>query len=130
MTATEEQHAAAVIAALSAATAAPYDLDDAKKLTAAQIYPGYTGVTVSPRFGAPNRAPGSTGRRGWRITTRQVGGTVSNAREMRKRTHAALEFVRLSVGGGTTTPIQFEGAEPIGEDDGYWSGLETWTYAI
>lgn len=128
MTATEEQHATAIKAALTAQLAAPYDLDDAKALTA--IPNAYTEVMVSPRSGAPLRNPGSTGRRGWRIATRQVGSTVSNAREMRKRTHAALEFVRLTVGGDVTTPIQFEGAELIGEDDGYWSGLETWTYAI
>lgn len=127
---TEDQHAAAIITALTAANAAPYDLDDAKKLTTAQIFPGYTEVTVSPRSGAPNRSTGSTGRRGWRITTRQIGGTVSNAREMRKRTHAALEFARLTVGGDKTSPIQFEGAEPIGDDDGWYSGLTTWTYAI
>jgi hypothetical protein len=127
VTASEEQHAAAVIAVLTAAN--PYDLDDAKALPT-PLPGGYTEVMVSPRFGAPSRNPGSTGRRGWRISTRQVGTTVSNAREMRKRTHAALEFVRLTVAGDQTTPIQFEGAEPIGEDAGYWSGLETWTYAI
>lgn len=129
MTATEEQHAAAIIAALTAKSAAPYDLDDAKALVP-PLPKGYTEVMVSPRAGAPLRNPGSTGRRGWRIATRQVGTTVSNAREMRKRTHEALEFVRLTVGGDQTTPIQFDSAEEIGEDDGYWSGLETWTYAI
>lgn len=128
MTATEEQHAAAIVAALTAANAAPYELDDAKALTT--IPNGYTEVMVMPRAGAPNRNPGSTGRRGWRITTRQVGTTVTNAREMRKRTHAALEFARLTVGGDKTTPIQFEGAEVIGEDGEFWSGLETWVYAI
>lgn len=128
MTGTEEQHAAAIVAALNAESAAAYDLDDLKKLAAQPAF--YTEVTVTPRFGAPNRNPGSTGRRGWRITTRQVADTVSNAREMRRRTHAALEFARLSVAGGTSTPVQFEGAEAIGEDDGKWSGLETWTYAI
>jgi hypothetical protein len=128
VTATEEQHAAAIIAALTATSAAPYDLDDAKALTT--IPNGYTEVMVSPRGGAPLRSPGSTGRRGWRIATRQVGTTVSNAREMRKRTHEALEFVRLTVGGDQTTPIQFDSAEQIGEDDGYWSGLETWTYVL
>jgi hypothetical protein len=128
VSASEEECAAAVIAALSAASAAPYDLDDVKALPT--VPDGYTEVLVARRGGAPNRNPGSTGRRGWRISTRQVGTSVTNAREMRKRTHAALEFVRLTVGGDKTTPIQFEGAEPIGEDGGYWSGLETWTYAI
>lgn len=128
MTATEEQHAAAIIAALTAAQAAPYDLDDAKALDPVPY--GYTEVMVMPRGGMPVRLPGSTGRRGWRISTRHVGTSVSNAREMRKRTHAALEFARLVIGGDTTTPIQLEGAEVIGEDGEYWSGLETYIYAI
>ena len=76
------------------------------------------------------RDPAATGRRGWRITTRQVGKTITNARQMRTRTHAALEGVRLTVAGDLTTRIQFESAEVIGEDGSYWSGLETWTYAI
>lgn len=124
----EEQQAAAVIAALNAEDANAYDLDDIKQLTT--LPASYTEVMVMPRAGAPNRNTDDTGRRGWRITTRQVGTTVSNAREARKRTHAALEFARLSVDGATTTRIQFESAEPIGEDDDYWSGLETWTYAL
>ena len=125
---TEEQHATAIKAALTAQLAAPYDLDDLKALTTPPAQ--YTEVTVSRRFGGENRATGSTGRVGWRITTRAVAKTVSNAREMRKRTDAALLYVRLTVDGDKTTPIQFEGAEPIGDDDGWWSGLTTWTYAI
>ena len=128
MTATEEQHAAAVKAALTAQSAAPYDLDDLKALATPPAQ--YTEVTVSRRFGAQNRATGSTGRVGWRITTRAVAKTVSNAREMRKRTAAALSYVRLTVDGDQTTPIQFEGEEPIGDDDGWWSGLTTWTYTL
>lgn len=118
----------AVIAALSAVSAAPYDLDDIKALASPPAQ--YTEVTVSRRFGGQNRATGSTGRVGWRITTRTVAKTVSNAREMRKRAETALLYARLTVGGDETTPIQFEGAEPIGDDDGWWSGLTTWTYAI
>ena len=125
---TEEQHAVAVIAALNAASAAAYDIDDLKTMTT--LPNSYTEVTVSPRFGAPNRNPGSTGRTGWRITTRAVAKTVSNAREMRKRADVGLKYARLTVAGDQSTPIQPEGAEPIGGDDGWFSGLTTYTYAI
>lgn len=128
MTSTEEQHATAIKAALTAQTAAPYDLDDLKALSSPPA--SYVEVTVSRRAGAPLRNPGSTGRTGWRITTRSVAKTVSNAREMRKRTATALLYARLTVDGDKTTPIQFEGEEPIGDDDGWYSGLSTWTYAI
>jgi hypothetical protein len=36
----------------------------------------------------------------------------------------------LTVVGMTTTPIEFETAQVIGPDDGYWSGAENWTYAL
>lgn len=124
----EEVHAAAVKAVLTTATAAPYDLDDIKATATPPA--SYTEVTVSRRFGGDDRNAGPKSRTGWRITTRQVAITVSNAREMRKRTHTALEDVRLTVGGKSTSPVEFEGGEPIGEDDGKWSGLETWTYSI
>lgn len=124
----EELHATAVKAVLTTASAAPYDLDDLKALATPPAQ--YVEVTVSRRFGGEARNAGPKSRTGWRITTRQVAATVSNAREMRKRTHAALEAVRLTVGAEVSSPIEFEGGEPIGEDEGQWSGLETWTYSI
>lgn len=124
----EDLHAAAVIAALNGKQAAGYELDDAKALT--DIPDGYTEVMVTRRYGAVRRNDGTTGRQGWRIATRQIGSSITNARTMRNRTHQALEFVRLTIGGALTTPIQFEGAEDIGEDGDHYSGLETWTYAI
>lgn len=126
MSGTEEQQAAAVIAALMTANAAPYDLDDVKEL--ATLPPQYTEVTVSRRYGGDERNTASTGRVGWRITTRAVAQTVSNAREMRNRAVAALLYKRLTVADDQTTPIQFESEEPIGVDDGWYSGLCTWTY--
>lgn len=126
---TEEQHATAVLAALNGALAASmpaYDYDDVPATRPAN----YVEVTVSRRAGAPNRAPGSTGRSGWRITTRPVSTTVSNAREMRKRCVSALLYVRLTVDGDISSPIQFETEDPIGPDDGWYSGLSVWTYAL
>lgn len=125
---TEEQHALAVIAALNAANAAAYDIDDLKGMTTLPAQ--YTEVTISRRFGAPNRNNGSTGRSGWRVTARTVAKTVSNAREMRKRARAGLEFARLTVDGAQSTPVQFESEDPIGDDDGLYSGLTTYVYAI
>jgi hypothetical protein len=127
--ATEEQHAAAVLTALNTALTSnmrAYDYDEVP----ATRPDNYVEVTVSRRFGGDNRAVGSTGRVGWRITTRPVAKTVSNAREMRKRVTTALNAARVTVSGDKSTPIQFEGEEPIGPDDGWYSGLSTWTYAI
>lgn len=126
---TEEQHATAVLTALNAVLTTgmdAYDLDDIPS----PLPDNYVEVTVSSRAGAPNRSTASTGRSGWRITTRTVGKTVSNAREMRRLVRTALLFVRLTVDGDQTTRIQFESEEPIGPDDGWYSGLSTWSYAI
>lgn len=122
---TEEQHAAAVIAALDAAGAAPYDIDDVPDTLPAH----YTEVYVSRRFGGEPRNAGAKGSTGWRIAVRVVAKTVTNARLLRAKVSAALDDVRLTVDGEPTTPVQFEGAEEIGPDDGWFSGLSTYTYA-
>lgn len=125
---TEEPNAVAVLAALNAGSALAYESDDLKAMT--DLPPNYNEVTVERRYGGQSRATGTTTRRGWRITARAVGITISNAREMRKRAATQLEGARVTVDGKTSTPIQFESADPIGEDDGRWSGLTTYTYAI
>ena len=126
MSGTEEEQAAAVIAALNAAGAFAFDVDEMPGKLPAQ----FTQVTISQRFGGNPRQTTRSGVTGWRITTRQVGKSVSNARELRKRTHQALEQAVLAVAGETSTPVAFETADPIGADDGWYSGLETWTYVI
>ena len=121
----EEQHAAAVIAALAAAGAHPYDIDDLP----ATLPSHYTEVYVARRYGGTSRNAGGSGATGWRIATRFVANSVTNARVLRTNATTALEGVRLTVAGTQTTPIQFEGAEDIGPDDGWFSGITTWTYA-
>jgi len=111
----------AVVAALTAANAHPYTLDDIKQMATAPAY--YTEVTVSRRFGGERRGGNASGSTGWRVTTRAVAKTEENAREMRRRA-ASLEDARL----GTSTPVVFETEEAIGEDNDWWSGLTTWTY--
>jgi len=123
---TEELQASAILAALNAQDAHAYDIDDLKALPAPPK--NYTEVTVSRRYGGQDRLPGSTGRVGWRVTTRQVGATVTAARTLRQRAVTALLYQRLTIDGVLTTPIQFESEDPISEDDSWFSGLVTWTY--
>ena len=121
----EEANAAAVIAALTTLNAAPFDLDDVPAVLPVL----YNEITVTRRYGgAPIRGTLPTSAH-YRITVRSVAKTVSNAREMRKRS-SLLEGTVLTVGGLESTPIQFETAELIGEDDGYYSGISSYTYAI
>lgn len=128
----EQEHFDAVVAALTAANARPYDYDSLPASTVTS----YTLVTVSDRFGGTPRMTAQIGTRGVRVTVRAVGITADNAREMRKRADAALREQRLAIDGFTSTPIQFETADPVAQDGdikttGTWySGLSIYTYAI
>lgn len=127
----ESTHLAAVVAALTATGAIPYDLG---KVPGTTGNPGtlparYTEVSVMRRFGGNPRSTSQSGVEGYRITTRAVADSAANARNLRTKQHEALEELVLSVDGQFTSPIKFEGAEPIAPDEGEFSGLTTWTYS-
>lgn len=126
----ETAHAAAVLAALNAALPAStvaYDIDDVPTPRPSR----YVEVTVSRRAGGNLRSAGSTSTAGWRVTTRTVDQfSVSNARKSAATVRGALEFARLVVGGKQSSPVQFETSDPIESDEGWFSGLTAWTYAL
>lgn len=122
---TEQDHAAAIIAALNAAGAVPYLLG-AVPATPPDYY---TEVTVERRFIDEPRVTVGGDRRGWRFTTRAVARKEANARNLRTKADA-LENQRLTVAGQVTTKVRFEGSEPIGDDNDWWTGLTTWTYLL
>lgn len=126
----EQQHFDAVLAALAAANARPYDYDDKPSETS------YSLVSVGDRFGGVMRVTGRTGTRSVRVTVRAVAKTPDAAREIRRRADTALREQRVTVGGYISTPIQFETAEPVGPDgdaaiSGSWfSALSSYTYTV
>jgi hypothetical protein len=122
---TEQEHSDAVVAFLNTLGAVAYDLGDVPH----PLPDWYTEVTVTRRFGGEQRGSGEREGRLWRITTRQVSKRLQAAQNLRAKLDA-LEGAVLTIGGETTTPVEFETADPIGPDDGWWSGLETWTYRI
>lgn len=121
-TTTEADQVAAVVAALSAANAFPHTLGDLARLSVLPDY--YNEVTVSPVYVGSFDSAGGAVVDAWRITTRAVAKTEDNAREMRRRATAALKGNRL----GGSTPVLFESGDPIAPDDGWFSGLTTWTF--
>lgn len=121
---TEDDVVTAVSAALTTTNAAPYTLGDLARLTVPPAF--YNEVTVTPMFVAANDAAGMPVVGAWRITTRAVAKTEGNAREMRRRATVGLQGVRIATGA---TPVLFESADPIAEDDGWYSGLSTWTFS-
>ena len=122
---TEQDHADAILAALTAAGAVPYLLG--KVPATPPDY--YTEVTVERRFIEEPRATVGDPRRGWRFTTRAVARKETNARVLRAKADA-IENQRLTVAGQLTTKVRFETSETIGDDNDWWTGLTTWTYLL
>lgn len=123
--ATEAEHSAAVIAFLDTLKAHPQSFGTAL----VNLPDSFTQVGVARRFGGQQRGSGVREGQLFRIVLRQVAKDFDNAETLRAKS-AGLENAVLTVGGDTTTPIEFESADPIGEDDGRYSGDETWIYRI
>lgn len=121
----EQEHSDAVVAALNGLGGLAFDLGDVPTPAPDK----YTEVTVTRRFGGEQRGSGERDGQLYRITARQVSKVFQNAQNLRVKS-SGLEGLVLTVAGEKTTPIEFESADTIGEDDGWYSGLETWTYGI
>ena len=127
MSVTEQQVVTAVLAVVSGALTGgrqAYDVDKVPSTRPAE----YVEVSVTRRFGGEPRNDAWVGTTGWRIALRFVSqSSVPDARNMARQAGDALEFAVLTAGGLQSTPVQFEGAEEIGPDDGWFSGLTTYT---
>ncbi|HKY58305.1 MAG TPA: hypothetical protein VJL80_09730 [Aeromicrobium sp.] len=89
----------------------------------------YVLLTVERRYVGPRRA-GRAGRSGWRITARYVGRNVDEARWALDKVTDAIDEARLTIGGYVSTPVTHESSTAIEPDDGRFSGLTVWTYAL
>jgi hypothetical protein len=126
-------HAEAAVAALNAHLSAltipreAFDVDDVPTT----LPDAYVEVSVSRRFidGSP-RGDGSKTGTGWRLLTRAVARSTSDARRLHDLCAEALEFQTLTVDGHLTTPLEFETADPIEDDEGWFSGAWVWTYLL
>jgi hypothetical protein len=126
----EALHLAAVLAVMNAGLPAAVRAYASDKVPA--IPPNeYVAVDVLRRAGSPLRATGTPSVGGWRILARFVSATSkTNARKTRQTVTQAVEGVRFTVAGKTTTPTEFETSDDVAPDDGWWSGLTAWTYAL
>lgn len=89
----------------------------------------YVLLTVERRYVEPQTA-GRSGVTGWRVSCRFVGNTTPNARAAGNWVTAALNEVRIALGSVSSTPITHESTTAVESDDGMYSGLSQWTYAI
>lgn len=129
----ERPHAAALEAALTATVGAgrifDYGMVPGADGNAGTLPPIYVLLSIARRYVQPTTA-GRSAVTGWRVSCRYVGRTVAEARWAQMQVATALNEVRLSIGGATTTPITHESTTAIEPDDGMQSGLSSWTYAI
>lgn len=119
----------AALAAINAqfSTERAYDLEDVPN----KRPDDYLEVSLSRRFGGNLKQGGSMDVVGYRLTVRAVSqSSVTNVRNSLEKAREALEFVRLTVGSSTTTPIQFETEDPADYDKGWFSGLLAFTFAL
>lgn len=87
-------------------------------------------LAIERRYVEPRRA-GLTGLSGWRVSVRGVGRTPDEARQALLWATAALEENRLTVADVVSTPLAHESTtNPERDDDGWFSGLASWTYAL
>lgn len=121
---TEAQMLAAAKALLTTAGAKPYTLQEIEDASKPPAY--YTEVSVYQRLGTgPGRArPAESSQ--WRILVRAVGQLYVNAQLMRANA-AALHEATLTVDGETFYVERSVSDDPIGPDDGWWSGTSEFT---
>lgn len=123
--ATEEQVLAAAKVVLTAANAKPHTLQDLDDLDERPEY--YTEVTVAQVVSdGPRRDDEPSERTQWRIVTRAVGERYVNAQLMRTRA-AAMNGAALTVGDETFHAERSVSDDPIGPDNGWWSGTSEFT---
>lgn len=92
----------------------------------------YVEITLSRRFAGNVRA-GVLSPSSWRLTARSVGQYVANARLLHSLVKEELENTVVIVGADESTPVTFEGEEPVGPTDAqrkYWTGMRSYTFAF
>lgn len=128
MSATPQQVVDAALAALNGAlTPTAYDADQVPSPRPAE----YVGVTLIRRFGGVQRGCGTKATVGYRLMVAAVSQVeVSNVRTSLEDSRGALEYVRLTAGTSTSTPIQFETETAAATKDGWSEGRQFYTFVV
>ena len=122
----ESAHLAAVLALLPVAVR-PYSAQQIDELAALPTY--YTEVHVIRRNTVgPDRSGSFARTTGWRILTRVVAERYDNAQECRRRVYDALQERALTVADESFFVRHAVTDDPIGPDDGLFSGTAEYTY--
>lgn len=125
---TEEQHATAVLARLNAGLTIAYERDKLPD----PLPPHYIEFGIAWRPIAAPRRTGAvdSGTESFRFTTRELAKKVADARNLRRLARERLQ-VAFTVADFQVLGVNRETQDEIQEDeDGYYSGLTTWTYSV
>jgi hypothetical protein len=83
------------------------------------------------------RSTATPTRSGWRVSVTVVGAFPDNVRQYAEKVTQALDGVRLTVDGVTSTPVQHESTQAIQRDtsiavgqSGAFSGVSMWTFVL
>lgn len=124
--ATRQDHVDGVLAAFNAADKVAYSADALPDV----LPPAYIEIHVSRRFGGVQRVSGQYDGRLQRVVARVVARTLSRAYLLWDLLDD-VEGTPLTVGGLTTTPLEFETEDDqIAPDQGWFSGSRSLTYAL
>lgn len=127
----EQANYDAVKALLETAGAVPMSLGEIKAAEKAETLPKrYTELYVSEVALSPVLVGGWSVRSSWRVQTRAVADTEANARVIRKKAADALHGQRIIVDGVSAVVGRAVSDDPIGEDDGRYTGLSEFTYTL
>lgn len=125
----------AAIKALIDATLSPhksygYDNLPGMNGTAGEVPAIFAVVSVERRFAGTPRMNGRPSRSGWRVSARWAGRTLNEALWAEERVTSALEGVKVTLDGQTSTPISHEVSQAAAYDDGRMVGLTEFTYVL
>ncbi len=112
---------------LSDAKVSGYELDDIDALPALPPA-GYAEIHLAATTSGVARAGARSRRTGWRLDVRIVAKTVSNFNVLADRAHDALFDQPLSAEGRSTDRLGLQPSNPPGADDGWYSGLLSYTF--
>lgn len=104
-----------------------YELDDVPQPRPNE----YVEITVSRYDASEKRQDGFAGTSAWRLTCRYVAHRITNVSRMQQLVRDAFPHPTcITVDGVESTAVAFEVEDAITPDDGWFSGLDTFTFTL
>lgn len=124
----EQVQATAILGALNLAVAPKlaYDID---KVPSPRPQTPHVTAVISWRYGGEARADGYVGTDGGRLLTRYVARSVEDARQLRSKVVGLFRHGSLTIADDVVI-FERETSLAIASDDGWFSGVDAWTFTL